>query len=223
MLLRLENDLRWTSQPRFHLEMGLVKLARAAHVRDIEEVILQELREGSPPGGEPPAAASPTKPARAPRPPSPPPVAPSVPAPPPPVSRPATAAPITEPRPFTFSDIFARRVEELSATTAVYLQKAQNVEQAEDQVRILMKDKTGLAQLNTAEHLSFLERAARDLIGKAASVSLIIINEQQPSGGSETQAASGSILESARDEPLVKRFLEVFRGDIAQVKPAKGE
>ena len=28
MLLRLENDLRLTSQPRFHLEVGLVKLAK---------------------------------------------------------------------------------------------------------------------------------------------------------------------------------------------------
>src|SRR5688572_2287617 len=94
MLLRLENDLRWTSQPRFHLEMGLVKLARAAHVRDIEEVI-QELRAGSLPGGaEPPAAVSSSEPVRALRPPSPPPVAPSVPAPPPPVSRPAAATPI---------------------------------------------------------------------------------------------------------------------------------
>jgi hypothetical protein len=28
---------------------------------------------------------------------------------------------------------------------------------------------------------------------------------------------------NAKDEPLVKKFLEVFRGDIAQIKPAKGE
>jgi hypothetical protein len=32
-----------------------------------------------------------------------------------------------------------------------------------------------------------------------------------------------STLNSAREEPLVKSFLEVFRGDIAQVKPPKGE
>jgi hypothetical protein len=30
-------------------------------------------------------------------------------------------------------------------------------------------------------------------------------------------------MDSAREEPLVQRFLEVFRGDIAQVKPYKGE
>ena len=39
MLLRLENELERTSQPRLHLEVGLVKLAKVGHVRDIEDVI----------------------------------------------------------------------------------------------------------------------------------------------------------------------------------------
>jgi len=30
-------------------------------------------------------------------------------------------------------------------------------------------------------------------------------------------------MDSAREEPMVKKFLETFRGDIAQVKPPKGE
>jgi hypothetical protein len=34
---------------------------------------------------------------------------------------------------------------------------------------------------------------------------------------------SGTAVDNVKDEPLVKRFLEVFRGDVAQVKPAKGE
>jgi hypothetical protein len=28
-------------------------------------------------------------------------------------------------------------------------------------------------------------------------------------------------VDSAKDEPLVRRFLEAFRGDIVQIKPAK--
>jgi len=39
----------------------------------------------------------------------------------------------------------------------------------------------------------------------------------------EQQSSRGVAAETAKDEPLVKRFLEVFRGDLAQVKPAKGE
>src|SRR5262249_46497037 len=48
MLLRLENELRWTSQPRFHLEVGLVKLAKVGHVREIEEVLREMKGDGSP-------------------------------------------------------------------------------------------------------------------------------------------------------------------------------
>ncbi len=52
MLLRLENDLRWTSEPRFHLEVGCIKLAKVAQLRDIEDVI-RELKGGEGPSTEP--------------------------------------------------------------------------------------------------------------------------------------------------------------------------
>jgi hypothetical protein len=38
-----------------------------------------------------------------------------------------------------------------------------------------------------------------------------------------TRSEPASNLDAAKNEPLVKRFLEVFRGDVAQVKPTKGE
>jgi DNA polymerase-3 subunit gamma/tau len=39
LLLKLENDLRFTSEPRFHLEVGCVKLTKIGQLRDIEDVI----------------------------------------------------------------------------------------------------------------------------------------------------------------------------------------
>ena len=63
----------------------------------------------------------------------------------------------------------------------------------------------------TAAHL---DAVASELVGKAVSVSLIMKEQQQ-----NNPAAA----DSAKDEPLVKSFLDVFRGDIAQIKPAKGE
>jgi len=45
ILLRLDSDLRWTAQPRFHLEVGFIKLAKVGHVRDIEDVI-RDLKGG---------------------------------------------------------------------------------------------------------------------------------------------------------------------------------
>src|SRR5215475_7107268 len=63
MLLRIESDLRWTAQARFHLEVGFVKLAKVGYVRDIEDV-LREVKGGG--SGEP--QPRPPKPAPAPTP-----------------------------------------------------------------------------------------------------------------------------------------------------------
>src|SRR6185436_6886928 len=48
LLLRLEGDVRYSTQPRLHLEVGLVKLAKAGHMRDIEDV-LRDLKQGGSP------------------------------------------------------------------------------------------------------------------------------------------------------------------------------
>ena len=47
--------------------------------------------------------------------------------------------------------------------------------------------------------------------------------EMVESSPAEKTAVDPNALSSAREEPLVKRFLEVFKGDIAQVKPPRGE
>lgn len=185
MLLRLENELRWTSQPRFHLEVGFVKLAKVGHVRDIEDVI-REVKGGG--GGGNPASIQ-------------------APAPPPQSKRPAN-------EPFSFADILIRRVEGKSAPTAVYLQKAERIERTENGIDVVMAPGPPLAMLQHKEHKAILDAAASELVGKAVSVSLIIKEQQQ---------SNGAAVETAKDEPLVKRFLDVFRGDVVQVIPSKGE
>jgi len=191
MLLRLENELRWTSQSRFHLEVGLIKLAKVGHVRDIEEV----LREMKGTGEQTPQRSAPSGPASKTE------------------EKPAAPARTELPGAFTFADIFTRRVEDKSATTAVHLQKAERIERIDNNIDILMPNGTALAMLQSKEHKPVLDTVASELIGKPVSVSLIM--KEQPKG--EVVAVN------AKDEPLVKKFLEVFRGDIAQIKPAKGE
>jgi len=139
MLLRLEGEIKWTSQPRLHLEAGLVKLALAGRVRDIEDVI-RDFRQGVSsvtPYVKPPLPASPARPAL-----------------------PIIQAPPSVPTP-------ARQT--------------------------------------------------------ATPVSPSVAKEPVPSNPISTRADSGTNLDAAKDEPLVRRFLEVFRGDVAQVKPSKGE
>jgi DNA polymerase-3 subunit gamma/tau len=207
MLLRLEGELRWTSQARFHLEVGFIKLARMGYVRDIEE-ILSEL------GGAGNAAQAPQSAARNPMsaPPRPQPKSPES-ARVPELQRDVAPQTPDVPEPGSFADTFGRKVEEKSATTAVYLQKAERIERKGDVIEIILAGSTVLAMLQSKEHKSVLDAVAGELVGKAVSVSLIMKEQQQ--GLTST--------DSVKDEPLVKSFLEVFRGDLAQVKPAKGE
>lgn len=203
MLLRLEADLRWTSQPRFHLEVGLIKLAKVGYVRDIEDV-LRDVKAGVPAAApaSPPAVAAPTTPPpRAPEP-----ARPAAPPPPPP-----SAAPSSE-EPSGFAATFARRIEETSPITAVYVQNVERIERIGDEVRITTKNPTQMSMLETKDHKAALDAVAGELVGKPVSVSLIMKEQKD-----------GSSVESAKEEPLVKRFLEVFRGDLTQVKPVKGE
>jgi DNA polymerase-3 subunit gamma/tau len=140
LLQRLETDVKFSSQPRFHLEIGLVKLAKTAHMRDIEEV-LRDLKQG--PSGNAAASTPGSRPA-----------APATSA---PIRRPAPAAPAGPSNP-------VRKSEEVLPPP----------------------------------------RAAA-------------------AGAMPSRVADDNALNSAKEEPLVRRFLEVFRGDIAQVKPPKGE
>jgi hypothetical protein len=165
-----------------------VKLAKVGHVREIEEVLREIKGTG---GSAPPSRPTAPQPRVAP--------------PAPPAEAPGT---------ITFADIFLRRIEDKSATTAVYLQKAERITRDENRIEIVMPNGTALAMLQSKEHRVVLDAVASELVGKPVSVSLIM-REQQLTG----EGAA----DNAKDEPLVKKFLEVFRGDIAQIKPAKGE
>jgi DNA polymerase III gamma/tau subunit len=198
LLMKLENDLRYTSHPRFHLEAGFIKLAKVGHVRDIEDVI-RNLKEGAG-GAEAPQARTTN------------------------AHREPTAPPAGSRNPQTseFADGFRHGVEQRSATTAMHLEKAESINRTESGIQIVMTNAAGAALLDNKEHRKILDDAASELVGKPVSVSLIMkgqpASNERPAGADRSQT-----LESAREEPLVKRFLEVFRGDLAQVKPAKGE
>jgi DNA polymerase-3 subunit gamma/tau len=169
LLLRLETDLRYTSQPRFHLEVGLVKLAKAGHMRDIEEV-LRDLRQES---------SSPT------------------PQPPQPPGRQTPNAPPTR------SSSSAETPQPRSETRAPSI--------------VL----PSIPSLQSFTPITSAAAPAAQKIDKPEAKPPVEVREARPT--SPIRKPDDSTLNSAREEPLVKSFLEVFRGDIAQVKPPKGE
>jgi DNA polymerase-3 subunit gamma/tau len=163
MLLRLENDLRWTAQPRFHLEVGLVKMAKLGHLRDIEDV-LRDLRQG-------PASSS-SSPAPASRPP---------------------AGPASETR--------------ASSLSAESLPARRPVPPVAPEPRPAPRPEAAAPRLAPQpEPASRPDPAPR---------------QERPAAPVESAGATGA--SPAAAEPLVRRFLEVFRGDIAHVKSLKEE
>ena len=219
LLLKLENELRWTSQPRFHLEVGMVKLAKVGHLRDIEDVIRDLKQAAVPVKGSSPTLSqtlAPTRPAStaSPR---------AAAAPQPAREAPQPAAGPPQPpqpsaRPQSFSEAFAARVEGKAATTAVYLLKADAIDTVDDRVEIVFASEALATVLEGVEHRRVLEEAATELLGKAVSVSLIIRSRQ--TGAGATRADGLNLRQTAEKEELVRSFLNVFKGDLAHVKPA---
>jgi DNA polymerase-3 subunit gamma/tau len=81
--LDLFRDLQFSLQPRFHLEIGLLKMVQAGKLFSVEEAL----------ASLPPRAAAPLKPTAAPAPAAPPPSVRTAPAPPPSVTPPSPVAP----------------------------------------------------------------------------------------------------------------------------------
>ncbi len=255
MLLRLESDLRWTAEPRFHLEIGCIKLAKVGHLRDIEDVIRDLAPEGTPP--HPRVRPEPQRSAPAPQRQSPPPkrtpqtkTTPQTPQTRPvregirpgpepaetvevrdPAGKPTgaaresasartdTADPEGAPRPtLPFAEAYRRKIKEQSGTTGLYLEKVAGIRQDRDLVEIQVVSPAVRTTLENPEHFQILEQAASELLGRAASVSLIMTAS---SDGPVHTEGDRPLKESAENETLVQNFLDVFRGEIAHVKNAK--
>ena len=243
MLIRLENDLRWTSEPRFHLEIGCIKLAKVGQLRDIEEII-RDLGSGNSPsqsGSEPKPPQS--APARQPQPASMAPkrIAPATKTPPAPKAGKSKSSPSQtgvptssqestagkkESRDTTtvtaealpFAEAYRQKIEQESATTGLYFERVDSIRQDQDLIQIQVSSPADRSALESPEHFQVLETAARELLGGTASVSLIMSTSSE--GPAETDENS-PLKESVEKEALVQNFLDVFRGQIAHVKSAK--
>lgn len=216
LLIRLDNDLRWTAQARFAVEGALMKMARMGHIRPIEEVLRELRREGQP------IETRPERPA------------------PPPINRPARVSPAAasvtpaeanasapakadvtiqsppEPAPTMEADDPIERlkakVEDASIPTSVHLNRAQRLTFQGGVLRVEFESKSLLDLIDSPEHRRIVEVAATEVLGQPVEVHMVLSGEKK-------SRSPEALLESAKSEPLVKNFLEVFRGDLAHVKP----
>jgi DNA polymerase-3 subunit gamma/tau len=230
--LDLFRDLQFSLQPRFHLELGLVRLVQAGRLLPIEQA-LANLGEGAGPRAALPRSTPPSAPARA-----------SAPAPrtgPSPfeLDR-AKKAPARQPErqsepqadrspePMAAGDwrqrLHAALMELGMAFTADAIEASQVV-QVNNELRITTSKAYSLA-LSPQD----LEKAIRQVGGRPMTVKVIIGEADattpialavSPAASSEKTAATGDAASRALENPEVQRFREVFGGEIRTVRNLK--
>jgi DNA polymerase-3 subunit gamma/tau len=200
--LDLFRDLQFSLQPRFHLEIGLVRLVQAGRLLPIEEALAQLSTPG-------------------PRPPSP----PAKPAPPPPRTGPspfeldrakktaAAPAPAGDPRERLHSYLHEKGLTHLA--------------DAVENARIAVSG----ADLNVTTPKSYalyfndraMADAAREVFGRPLRLKIVIDDAGEPAaplapaaGNNEDEVAARALA-----NPEVRRFREVFGGEIRKVRNLK--
>jgi DNA polymerase-3 subunit gamma/tau len=217
ILVAAEGDMRWSSQPRFHLEMALTRVLHAKRLVSIEELIKQ-LGGGVPPSTtEPPAKSSshlPQSPA---------------------TSRFTAAAParaLAETPPS--ATVWGGPAESLKAAVAQrsplvssLLEHAHAFRQTSTGIEIEFsaQDRFSLEMLQSAENLRLLTEIAASLAGKPQVVKLLLetgsSGDPAPPAAADAQDTRKDLLERVKGDASVNSFLETFRGEITDVKDLK--
>lgn len=224
MSLDLFRDLQFSLQPRFHLELGLVRLVQAGRLLPIEQA-LAGLGEG--PRPRPAATPAPARAAQSP---------PSAPARAPAPARTGpspfeidrarkAAAPSPEPastgtpEPMVAGDwrqrLHAALIELGMAYTADAVEASQ-VTEVNNELRIVTSKAYSLA-LRPQD----LDQAVRQVAGRSMTVK-VTIGEAAPSApAAPVAAAADDASLRALEHPEVKRFREIFGGEVRTIRNLK--
>jgi len=258
VLTRAESEIRGAAEPRYHLEMALLRWIHLRKLMPIEQLI-ERLESGAPLGGpgpsRPPAPASPP-----PRAPMPAPMPASKPAPstssaivarrlqsslapaapdaaqaaparplaaPPSVAAPATASVGGE----GLKDAFLAAV--LKAKTVLYgttIAEAQGVDVEGDRIRFRFDANHTMAADRLGREKALLESLASEAAGRRMTVTVDVVESGAKAGAggksgapgaAASVAAPGDLREKARQDPAVQALLDVFPGEIRDVKELK--
>jgi len=236
ILLKAEEDILRSSQPRMGMEITLIKMAHLGRLEPLEKILekITSFEEAMPPGPAarrapspgPPAKKARTRPAEArasstgPRPREGDKNKPEAP-------RPASPSRVPWNAPHAWQS-FVDTVRRDRAMTAALLEDVGQWEVNEDAVKVFCEKGTFLFdQLGTQETRTLLSKSARDCFGEAVRFEVCVAkglndSKAKPSGNPEQGEAkalsSPSAVDEARNDQTVKTALEVFHGTIKDVK-----
>ncbi len=231
VLTQAEDGLRMSPEPRFHLEMALLKIAQLRRLASFEDLLtrFERLASASAP---PPAAPPSTIPG-----PAPPPAKRTTAAPPiPPESK--AEAPAPPPAPPPGIEAGGMLVEQLwnrlktgKPMLHALVSRHHRAEVEADRLRLqfLPEQRVLANQLREKSLLALLEEQVAAVFGRKLAISVEVIeNLDQPkadgtlkppgSPGAEARAGEGGLEERAKRDPLVKRFVETFQGEVEDIR-----
>ena len=227
--LDLFRDLQFSLQPRFHLEIGLLKMVQAGRLTGIEEALAGL---GSAPDSVMPEQTKPAPRLLAPPPPPPPPAAPARPSPfeldrqkkassQPPVA----AAPASPPRVGT-ADLDWRQTIHDALTALDMTFTADAVEHSEfslyeGELRVLTPKEFKLAMRaddlgKAIQHAGLAVPKIKIAFGDVSAVAEIGNREMPP-----RKVSADEVTRVALEDPEVQRFREVFGGEVRTVRSLK--
>lgn len=248
VLTKVEQDIKNSTQERFQLELGLLKLTQMAKLSSLEELLERIKRlEGSSSGGGSIGSTRPAPPSRIAKPePSRVSSRPSQPEPPRPPAKTLTEELLLEPPqlldepyeaisgvPTTIagnSDI--EKIKALLESrkkmrVLVAIDSAEDIQITEDQIRFTFgaKGKVLAENLGSRDSIKLLEEVASEATGRKLSVVItgaagIALAAAKPKGnGSAIEPSSEkSSRQRANDHPVVQSFVKAFRGQIVDVR-----
>jgi DNA polymerase-3 subunit gamma/tau len=209
-LLQTEADLKYATQIRFQLEMGLIKLAQISRLRALEDVIADftALVKGDPPPGKSrdgkPSEGAPPSPAS---------------------SKRSTEPPSPQPEPPRSQS--RDLVQKIAAAVGreslqSILGEVASAQEKGDAVIIDVGSVNAFYRQQIRENLPAIAQAASAVLGRPVKIDL----GEEPRGEHAAAAVAsqqpvvtrGDILEKARQEPIVQSFLDVFPGPVKAEK-----
>ena len=244
LLTQVEGALRWAPEPRFHLEVALMKLSQLRELVSFEDLLarFEALASGSappPPGtsGSPKRAAPRLAPRKAAAPTARPkahskPAAPTATAPAtetpvtPETSGPSTPAPTEPPKtandePLELVDRIMERVRSASPKLSALLSHHNGVSLDGDCLHIGFEEdqKFFQEQLQDEDMRHLLEEAASACAGRPLRVEIALSDRKKESPPEPPPPSQEALEEKVLKEPLVRSFLETFQGEIEEIKP----
>jgi DNA polymerase-3 subunit gamma/tau len=227
VLTKAEFDIRGSMQPRYHLEMALL---RWIHLRKLVPLtdLIQLVGAGRPAPAARPANAGPTPPSPAAAPlrttaaKTAPPAAPKAAAPAPPPAPAPKAARQAPPAPAEFKDAFLaeiRRANKFFYGTVVA--QAQRIDVDGDRIAFAFGPQHRALRSQCEQKRAWLETAATELAGRRMSV-VSIEAQAAPAPPAEADSAApdrrDALREEAMAEPNVQALLDVFAAEIKDVE-----